>query len=365
MQVCGIVTEYNPFHNGHQYHITQARSIRNCDCLIAIMSGNFVQRGEPAIIDKWERAACAVAHGVDIVIELPYPYATQSADIFAQGAIRLLTLANVNHMVFGSECNDIEKLKHLSERAAALPVQKKQAMVKSFADSCTQIASNDLLGISYLKALQGSAIQPYTIQRTNSYNELTYTKTIASASAIRHGIMLHQDVHHATVMANKLDTTYAFTHYYPYLQTLLMSMDREDIKAMLMVEEGMEQLLQKNAALYSDMDSFVNACISKRYTRSRIQRTLLHILTQTKKTEIQKLSPLQHLRILAMNDVGRAYLSQLRKQDDLIIASRFNQIPQDWRKIELRATQAYTYPLTPKNRKEAIAKEWQSLVYIK
>ena len=122
MQVCGIVTEYNPFHNGHQYHITQARSIRNCDCLIAIMSGNFVQRGEPAIIDKWERAACAVAHGVDIVIELPYPYATQSADIFAQGAIRLLTLANVNHMVFGSECNDIEKLKHLSERAAALPV---------------------------------------------------------------------------------------------------------------------------------------------------------------------------------------------------------------------------------------------------
>lgn len=144
-----------------------------------------------------------------------------------------------------------------------------------------------------------------------------------------------------------------------------MTMDREDIKAMLMVEEGMEQLLQKNAALYSDMDSFVNACISKRYTRSRIQRTLLHILTQTKKTEIQKLRPLQHLRILAMNDVGRAYLSQLRKQDDLIIASRFNQIPQDWRKIELRATQAYTYPLTPKNRKEAIAKEWQSLVYIK
>ena len=219
MQVCGIVTEYNPFHNGHQYHITQARSIRNCDCLIAIMSGNFVQRGEPAIIDKWERAACAVAHGVDIVIELPYPYATQSADIFAQGAIRLLTLANVNHMVFGSECNDIEKLKHLSEQAAALPVQKKQAMVKSFADSCTQIASNDLLGISYLKALQGSAIQPYTIQRTNSYHELTYTETIASASAIRHGIMLHQDVHHATVMANKLDTTIAFTHYYPYLQT--------------------------------------------------------------------------------------------------------------------------------------------------
>lgn len=365
MQACGIITEYNPFHNGHIYHIEQTRKLTNCDCLIAVMSGNFVQRGEPAIIDKWQRAKTAIQHGVDIVIELPYSYATQSADIFAKGAIQALMLANVNSIVFGSECNDIEMLTRYSKLSETLTIQKTHTLAKSFAQQTDVLASNDLLGISYLKALRNTNIHPYTIKRTNSYHELTYEKKIASASAIRHALALKKDVQHATCMAQQLNTSHLFKHYYPYLQTLLITMHSTDLSHMLLVNEGIEQLLQANALRYDDLCDFLNACTSKRYTRSRIQRTLIQIMTQTKKSEIQALSPFQHLRVLAFNDIGRNYLATLRKQEQLIIASRFNQIPKDWRKIELRATQAYAYPLPLSQRKEAIAQEWQSALYIR
>lgn len=363
MNICGIITEYNPFHNGHIYHIQQARKLTNCDCLIAVMSGNFVQRGEPAIINKWERTKVCLAHGVDLVIELPYVFATQSADHFAKGAIQTLQLAGVNSIVFGSECNDIQLLKKLSQSSSTY-INKSQSYAKNFADSTFNLSSNDILGISYIKALENSSITPYTIKRTNSYHGLNYHNSISSASAIRHAVKENKNTSHTTVMADSLTNTFAFENYYPYLQTLLMTMDSSALKEILLVDEGMEQLLKKNASLHDNFHDFLNACISKRYTKSRIQRCLIQILTQTKKEEILHLSPLQHIRILGFNTTGRNYLSALKTNNDLIIASRFNQIPDGFREIELRATKAYAYPLSLSKRKEEIAKEWQSFVYL-
>lgn len=363
MKACGIITEYNPFHNGHIYHIKQARKLTGCDCLIAVMSGNFVQRGEPAIIDKWERTKACLHHGVDLVIELPYVFATQSADYFAKGAIQSLDLVDVDSIVFGSECNDIELLKNISQFSSNVSDQSK-SYAKNFSDAISKLSSNDILGVAYIKALQNTTITPYTIKRTNGYHELNYHEQIASASAIRHAVNLNQNISHATVMAKDLSTTFAFKNYYPYLQTLLMTVSRSSLKDILLIDEGIEQLFKKNAELYDDFDDFLNACISKRYTKSRIQRCLIQILTQTKKEEVASLHKLQHVRVLGFNTIGKSYLSKLKKKENLILASRFNQIPVDYRQMELRATQAYAYPLAQSKRKEEIAKEWQSFIYI-
>ena len=364
MNACGIITEYNPFHNGHIYHIQQARKITNCDCLIAVMSGNFVQRGEPAIIDKWERTRACLQHGVDLVLELPYPFATQSADQFAYGAIEVLSLAQVSSIVFGSESNDLTQLQALSEQVDQLEKSKTCSFVKNVATLYPSFASNDLLAISYLKALRTKPITPYTIKRTNDYRGLDASSSIASASAIRHAIAHKQDVSHSTVMADTISHPIYLRDYYPYIQTLLMTMDSKQLAAIQLMDEGLEQLLKANAQTHFTWEAFIEACTSKRYTRSRIQRTLLQVLTQTTKEEIQSLPPLSYIRVLGFTSTGRQYLSSLDKKS-ITIASKFKQIPEAYRKIELRSTQAYAYAFDQLKRKEEIAKEWQSLVYLK
>lgn len=365
MKACGIVTEYNPFHNGHIYHIQQALKLTNCDCMIAVMSGNFVQRGEPAIVDKWSRTRACLMNGVDLVLELPYPFATQSADQFAYGAIHVLANANVSDIVFGSETNDLATLRKICDDLPNLNKSKSVSFVKNFSSLYPSFSSNDLLGISYLKALKEyKHITPHTIQRTNAYHSDDMSSSIASASAIRKALLKKQDISNTTIMAKDIINPFTLEQYYPYLQTLLMNADGNDLASILLMDEGMEQLLKANAKKYFVFEDFLNACVSKRYTRSRIQRTLIQVLTQTKKEEIKNLPPLNYIRILGFNDKGRAYLSTLNKED-CILASKFNQIPEAYRTIELRATQAYAYPLSLTERKDMIAKEWQSLVYVK
>lgn len=365
MKACGIVTEYNPFHNGHIYHIQEARKLTQCDCMIAVMSGNFVQRGEPAIIDKWSRAKACLEHGVDLVLELPYPFATQSADQFAYGAITTLALAQVSDIVFGSESNNLVQLQTICDELPMLTKSKTESFIKNFSTLYPSCSSNDLLGISYLKALKNyPMITPHTIKRTNGYHSKDMSSSIASASAIRQACLKQQDLSNTTTMANDLDQPFYLEQYYPYLQTLLMNMDTNDLKEIFLMDEGMEQLLKNNAKKYFDFTTFINACVSKRYTKSRIQRTLIQVLTQTKKTEIKQLPALHHMRVLGFNQVGRAYLSSIDLESSLL-ASKFNQIPEPYRILELRAAQAYAYPLSLLERKDMIAKEWQSLVYVK
>lgn len=364
MKACGIITEYNPFHNGHMYHIKQARDVSQCDVLIAVMSGNFVQRGEPAIVDKWIRAQYAVSHGVDLVMELPYPFAVQSADYFAKGAVQCLQLAKVSDMVFGSESNNLTRLFE-ARNIKDTPVSKQNSYAANFAQKHTAFSSNDILGVSYLKALQNTNIQPHTIQRTNQYHETSLEKTIASATAIRQGVKEQKNIEHATVMANELHTKHMYEHYYPLIQHMLQTTPIAQLQQIFLMEEGLEHQLIRHAFTYDNFSDFIQACISKRYTKSRIQRTLIHLMTHTTKQQIQELPTLQHLRILAFNQTGRTYLSILKKDENIILASRFNQIPEAYRTLELKATCTYAYPLSSKEKHLAIEKEWQSIIYKK
>lgn len=365
MKVTGIVTEYNPFHYGHLHHLQQTRVITGCDVLVNVMSGNFVQRGEPAVCDKWIRAKTAVEQGCDLVLELPYPYVVQRGDIFAAGAVETLKLAGINALVFGSETNDLERLTKLAETSYE-DYKEHHTDGVSFAKAMEQvhgaISSNDILGISYIKALKGTGIIPYTIQRTNGYHDHDLAN-ISSATAIRKALDRGDDITAVTPMADELYAPHRMKDYYPYLQSLLSTLSKESLKEIFLVDEGIESLLVTKARSTYEWEEFLDACISRRYARSSIQRTLTHILTATTKQEINVLPPLSHIRVLAFNDTGKKYLKTLKEKT--VISSRFNQIPEPYRSIELRAAYAYAISLPLDKRKEVIDRELQPPVYVR
>ena len=207
----GIIAEYNPFHNGHLYMIDKIKEMYPDSTLICVMSGNFTERGDVAIINKWKRTDIALKNKIDLVIELPFVYASQSSDYFAYGAIKILDSLKVDKLVFGTESNDIEMLNKLAD--IQLNNEEYDSLVKNYMDeglnyptamskALNDISNikidlpNDLLGLSYIKEIkkQNSNIEAISIKRDNNYNSLELTDTIASASAIRHAIMNSIDV---------------------------------------------------------------------------------------------------------------------------------------------------------------------------
>lgn len=365
MKITGIVCEYNPFHNGHIHHIKETKKLTNPDVLVCVMSGNFVQRGESAIVDKWQRAKAAVENGVDLVVELPFIYATQSAAQFAKGSIDILKLAKIDALVFGSESNDIENLVSLSTiDDTNLSTLKKDGIssVKAYEQLYGNLKANDILGINYLKQLKDTNIKAYTIQRTNNYHEEEVNTLFSSATAIRKAIYDKEDVSNHTVMKD-LDDTFKMEHYYPFIKMLLLTTPKEVLSTYFLMDEGIENNLIKNAKIANTYDEFLSLCISKRYTKAKIQRTLIHLMCQTTKEEVNTLPPINCLRILAYNDKGKKYLKYL-KEKDVNIASRFNQISEPYRSMELKASYVYAYPLDIQKQNEWLKKELQPPIYI-
>lgn len=216
-KVLGIIAEYNPFHNGHLYHLEQSKKQTGCTYSVAIISGNFTQRGSTSLVDKWEKASCALANGIDLVIELPTIYATSSAENFAEGSIKILdSLKIIDYLSFGSECGDIETLdkianilykepkdfkllltKELNSNGVSYPKACQNALKAYLTNTnnknCTKYISefsspNNILGIEYLKALKKykSKIKPLSIMRYESgHNEVGFNNNFASSTAIR------------------------------------------------------------------------------------------------------------------------------------------------------------------------------------
>ncbi len=370
MKIAGIVTEYNPFHQGHIHHITLTRHLTGCDVLIAVMSGNFVQRGEPAVIDKWQRTEAALTHGVDLVIELPFAYAVQSAKQFAEASIAILNLAGVTDVVFGSETNNLAELKEF----AAMPINVnafKETMKSgagypaAYGLSTASYYPNDILGIAYLKAMQGTTITPHTIQRTNRYHETTMDSQFASASALRHAHFNQLPMNGQTPLESQL-STYPSTDwqaYYPALRLKLLTTDKETLARLFLFDEGIENHLVKQAMISDTWEIFLNRCVTRRYTKARIQRSCTHALVHTRKEEIKSLPNYPYLRVLGFNQIGRDYLKQLQK-NEVKVASRFNQIPEAIRKLEFRSTLAYASVLPADLRNELVKREIQGPIVI-
>lgn len=362
MKLAGIIVEYNPFHNGHLYHIQKTKELTNCDAIVAITSGNFSQRGDVSVIDKFEKTKAALLNGVDLVIELPYVFTTQNAYVFGQRSVELLKQFNVDDIVFGSETNNLEELKKYAElnidvtRLKEL-MNKGESYPKAYGLLAGALYPNDILAVTYLKALQGTNINPISIQRTNDYHgeEL---ETISSASAIRKTLKTNSDYHIATPI--DINNPHFLEEFYPYLRRLLFTLSKEDLQNIHLISEGIENLLVKNAMEFNDFEDFMNASISRRYTKARIQRILLQIIMQIKKEDISSLAEPNYIRVLGFNEKGREILKAYQGEYKLV--TQFKNIPQNYKEIEWKASLMYASLLD--NPEEYIKKELKGPIII-
>lgn len=360
MKTTGIITEYNPFHQGHCYHIQKAKELTQCDVLIAVMSGNFVQRGEMAIVDKWQRAQAAIENGVDLVIELPYLYATQSASQFAKAAVQLLHLADVDNIVFGSESNDLDKLKEIASMSFNVDYLKEalnagEGYAKAYSLGSVIMQPNDILAIAYLKELSNTSITPYCIQRTNHYHDTSVDTEIASATAIRKAYFEKGfQAENAPLLIQ--EPTVCWEKFYPVLRVLFQTLSSNEMKEIFLFNEGIENHLRKQMQASISWEDFLERSVNKRYTKARIQRTCLQLLNHITKQEAAELEPLDTLRILAMNQNGQKYLKELKKKE-VKIASRFAQVPYHLREMELKTTRLYASLMDKENYQKLVEKE--------
>ncbi|WP_152656489.1 nucleotidyltransferase [Oceanobacillus sp. CFH 90083] len=401
MEACGLVVEYNPFHYGHQYHLKKAREETGADCMVAVMSGNFLQRGEPAIIDKYNRAKAAVLGGVDLVVELPYVYAVQHSDFFAKGAVDTLYHSGVTAICFGSESGNInsfstayqlQKEHHNQYEAAvkaylneghAYPDAATKAYQRVFgiSDILDVSKPNNILGLSYVRAIEDARypIKPITIKRIqNNYHDTAITGSIASATSIRKEVLNNPSASESAADAMPADTldilksykhTSGYWHdwelYYSFLKYRVQMMTQAELKQIEGVVEGLEHRIMRTALEASSFQEWMTALKTKRYTWTRLQRIFVHILTNTRKEENILANSTGYVRILAMNKTGQAYLNQQKKKADLPFITKINQIQHPFLRIEERAAKAYYSILSGQKQRSFFLQEIKAPIIIK
>lgn len=342
MKVTGIIVEYNPFHNGHKYHIEQARSLTNPDVIVAVCSGNYNQRGDISIINKYEKTKAALDNGVDLVVELPYIYTTQNAYVFGSNAVNILKQLKTNYLVFGSETNNLEELMKYAQLEVDVTRLKElmhdgNSYPKAYGLLSGSLYPNDMLAVTYLKAIQNTNIEPISIQRTNDYLG-TKLDIISSASAIRKAVKDNIDYSGATSIT--INNPIFNDNLYPYIRRILMTNSSENLSKIFLVNEGIENLLKQNAIENDNYDDFIKASVSRRYTKARIQRILLQIANQVKKEDVENLPLSNYIRVLGFNNKGQELLKTLK--DDINIVTQFKNIPEPFKDIEWKTSLLYS-----------------------
>ena len=345
--VLGIICEYNPFHNGHLLHLNESKKACNADFTIAVMSGNFTQRGDVALFDKWTRAEMALKNGVDLVIELPVVYATSSAENFADGAIKILnSLGIVDYISFGSESGDINLLntvasilhnepKELSNlitmqlrSGLSYPKARELAISTYFRGSQKYTEAlenpNNILAIEYLKALKKykSNIVPLTFKRSYAeYNSTSAKNGIASATAIRELLKNNKKIHRLIpfetyeIIENRLESKDFIKSLDIFEKEIIFNLRRmslEEISKLQDVTEGLENKIKYAANNFTNLEDLIENIKSKRFTRTRIQRILVYSLLGITKKDIslsKRSTP--YIRVLGFNKHGKKIISAI------------------------------------------------------
>ena len=369
MQAVGIIAEYNPFHNGHYYQIRTIKEKYPNHVIVLVMVGNYTERGEVAIIDKFSRTEIALNHGIDLVIELPYPFSTQSADYFAYGGITLLEELQVERVIFGSESNDLNTIKTIAE--AQIENNEFEKLVKIYSrlgkNYPTAIACaikdltgkeieepNDLLGISYVKTILKNKykIIPETIKRTNSYHSKELKTNISSGTAIREALKRNESVENQ--IPNDTTSYYNNIHkmddYFDLLKYKILT--EEDLSKYQLVEEGIDKKLKREIQHSTNYDDFIKRIKSKRYTYNKLSRMLLHILCNFTKERAKQWQKPEYIRILGFNKKGRDYLNQIKKELTLPIISKITKNKNSMLQFELETTSIYNIKNTSNQKEE-------------
>lgn len=399
MKTVGFITEYNPFHFGHKYHLEQSIALTGATHSLAIMSSSFVQRGEPSIVDKWTKAKMAVDNGVDLVIELPFIYSVQSAELFALGGIKVMEALNIiDYISFGSEIGSLEPLIDIADLLIDEPNEFKSSLKKGLNQGMSFPASrslaikdyfshqsssnydyesilqqsNNILAIEYLKALKylESNIIPITITRQGSnHNEVEINKDYSSASAIRKRLLVNgvDSVKHLvpkptyeslTSFYQRYKSYNSLESYYSVIKYLLLTVDRDKFREILDIEDGLEnRIVQKSYDSMSLYDLVENSS-SKRYPKTRIQRILIHLLSGLYGSEIKRLysENVPYIRFLAANEKGLELLNKIKKKSKTPLLTKFSHhvnlkdnLVDEFVYYETKATDIYNFGLNINN----------------
>ncbi len=330
MKIAGIISEFNPFHNGHKYIIDKIKS-KN-DCVIAVMSGNYVQRGEPAVIEKHVRVRAALLSGVDLVIELPSPWSSSFAENFSIGAVSVLKETNVDSIYFGSECGNIDALKTIVEKDSEIKIEQKKdetfakarerELEKALGEKYSKIlsGSNDNLGIEYIKAANKLNFNPEfkAIKRIHAKHDSKETSSsICSASLIRENI-------DSSLFLAQYTPIESFKLYLDeisngrildiekYSNAVISHLRRQnDFSNLPDISEGLDMKLKKEIANAENLDDLMEAIKSKRYTLARIRRLILSAFLE--QTDFWCLKSVPYLNILGMSSIGEIALKSIAK----------------------------------------------------
>ena len=369
----GIIAEFNPLHNGHLYLINKIKEKYEDASIILVLSGNYTQRGIPSIIDKWKRTELSLKLGIDLVVELPFPFSTQSADYFAYGATTILNYLKVDKLVFGSESNDIKVLEKIVD---AQKDDKFNTLVKLYCKSGYNYPTalslsleeltnekittpNDLLGISYIKTIKENNynIEVETIKRTNDYHKEELEEDISSATSIRKALKEGIDISNQVpkIELDYLNELHYIDDYFNIIKYKIITED--DLSIYQTVDKEIIKKLKKEILNSNNIDEFIKRIKTKRYTYNKISRMLLHILTNFTKEKAKLFNDISYIRILGFNNTGRTILNNIKKDIDIPIISKITKEKDPMLEYELEVDKIYYLKSTDTNDKLIYYKE--------
>lgn len=334
----GIIAEYNPFHNGHQYHLQQSLKMSGAEICIAVVSGNFTQRGEPALLDKWTRAETAVRNGVNLVVEMPFLFACNNAGYFARGGVEILENLGCDFISFGSESGNIALLQEISrgieahrseleeavkegvKKGLTYPKARHEAAMALLGEEVSEVLStpNNLLALEYLRFIKSA--QPITVKRQGSgYHELTANDDMASATGIRKMLTGGENISRFVSGITREILTESSGRFadedklFPLLREKILLSSSEELNQIFGAEEGLGNKMKANVRYWKNMDELIEGLKSKRYTRTRITRLLAMTLLGVQREDVKNAR--NYIRVLAFDEKGSQYLKEIKKSE--------------------------------------------------
>lgn len=340
-KIIGIVAEYNPFHNGHLYQIKKIREKYKDATIVVVSSSSFTQRGEISLLNKFDKTKVALNNGIDLVIELPYVYSTQSSDIFASAAIKILNYLKINTLCFGTERDNIDDIKICAQTQLNNPeydiLVKKylndgfnyptalNKALKSLVD--IEIAEpNELLALSYIKEIISNKlnIDIFNIKRTNDYHDIESNESIVSASNIRNKLINNIDIKDK-VPSDVYDILKNIKFNNKYFEFLKYKINSEsDLEKYLDVDEGLSTRIRNAINEPNNLEELIQNIKTKRYTYNKISRMLNHILCSFTKDERDDVKNIEYIRILGFNDTGQRHLNNIKNDLPINILNKYD-----------------------------------------
>lgn len=340
-KVVGIVAEYNPFHNGHLYQINKIKEKYEDATIVVVCSSSFTQRGDTSILNKFDKAKVALNNGVNLVVELPYVYSTQSSDIFASAAIKILNYLKVDTICFGTERDSIDEIKKCADTQLNNPEYDKivkeqldlginyptalnKALKKLIGIEITE--PNDLLALSYIKEIIKNKynIEIFCIKRTNDFHDINSNEMIVSASNIRNKLINNIDIKDK-VPSDVYEILKNIKFNNKYFEFLKYKINSEsDLEKYLDVDEGLSSRIRNSIGKSNSLEELIQNIKTKRYTYNKISRMLNHILCSFTKDERNQVKTIEYIRILGFDEVGQKHLNSIKDDIDIKILNKFD-----------------------------------------